>query len=350
MAIGKRLTGSEKVRQLQTVLHAKAKDEPGRRFCGVHERQDVQPGRVRLHGPPCPRQGCVGVCRNEERQGVTGQRWSAAHDPEMSRAKDDRDETLERLVAMLHDLGEAMTAGEMDGFVTGLLAVEELVPPSDWLPVVWRPDTEFDSIEAAEATAAALVGHYNGVAGTLAYEPENYGPVLEVAGLKALRGVDVITAMTVLAELGDLTRFDSPRRLMSFLGLVPSKHSSGGHRRQGGIVKTDNGHARRVLVEATWSCCFAVYLVSGWSVYFDGLVRGFRTLFRFCRAVPRCREEAFALQDQQTGHLFRGHVPRDGFGLLRRCARSGRRLPCRAGCCATNRSPAIGKSTSTSVC
>ena len=59
--------------------------------------------------------------------------------------------------------------------------------------------------------------------------------------------------MTVLAELGDLTRFDSPRELMSFLGRVPSEHSSGGRRRRGGITKTGNGHVRRVLVEAAWS-------------------------------------------------------------------------------------------------
>ena len=74
-----------------------------------------------------------------------------------------------------------------------------------------------------------------------------------VAGLRALRGVDTITAMTVLAELGDVTRFDSPRQLMSFLGLVPSEHSSGSRRRRGAITKTGNGHVRRVLVEAAWS-------------------------------------------------------------------------------------------------
>ena len=79
-------------------------------------------------------------------------------------------------------------------------------------------------------------------------------PVVEA--LIALRGVDLITAMTVLAELGDLTRFDSPRELMSFLGLVPSEHSSGGRRRQGGITKTGNGHVRRVLVESAWSYRF----------------------------------------------------------------------------------------------
>lgn len=79
-------------------------------------------------------------------------------------------------------------------------------------------------------------------------------PVVE--GLMALRGVELVTAMTVLAELGDLTRFDSPRELMSFLGLVPSEHSSGGRRRRGGITKTGNGHVRRVLVEAAWSYRF----------------------------------------------------------------------------------------------
>ena len=75
-------------------------------------------------------------------------------------------------------------------------------------------------------------------------------PVVEA--LMALRGVDLVTAMTVLAELGDITRFDSPRELMSFLGLVPSEHSSGPRRRQGGITKTGNGHVRRVLVESAW--------------------------------------------------------------------------------------------------
>lgn len=77
-----------------------------------------------------------------------------------------------------------------------------------------------------------------------------------VKALMAMRGVSLITAMTVLAELGDISRFDSPRQLMAYLGLVPSEHSSGGSRRQGGITKTGNGHVRRVLVEAAWSYRF----------------------------------------------------------------------------------------------
>jgi transposase len=78
-----------------------------------------------------------------------------------------------------------------------------------------------------------------------------------VEALQAMRGVSLITAMTVLAELGDISRFDSPRQLMAYLGLVPSEHSSGPNRRQGGITKTGNGHVRRVLVEAAWSYRFA---------------------------------------------------------------------------------------------
>lgn len=77
-----------------------------------------------------------------------------------------------------------------------------------------------------------------------------------VKALMAMRGVSLITAMTVLAELGDISRFDSPRQLMAYLGLVPSEHSSGDSRRQGGITKTGNGHVRRVLVEAAWSYRF----------------------------------------------------------------------------------------------
>lgn len=75
-------------------------------------------------------------------------------------------------------------------------------------------------------------------------------PVVE--GLMALRGCRLITAMTVVAELGDITRFDSPRQLMKYLGLVPSEASSGPKTRRGGITKTGNGHVRRVLVEAAW--------------------------------------------------------------------------------------------------
>lgn len=77
-----------------------------------------------------------------------------------------------------------------------------------------------------------------------------------VTALQALRGVSLIVAVTTIAELGDLTRFDHPRQLMAFLGLVPSEASSGPRRRQGGITKSGNTHVRRVLTEAAHTYCY----------------------------------------------------------------------------------------------
>jgi transposase len=79
-------------------------------------------------------------------------------------------------------------------------------------------------------------------------------PVVEA--LQALRGVQEITALTVVAELGDITRFDSPRQLAAFVGLNPSEYSSGDTRRQGRITKAGNSHARRALVEGAWAYRF----------------------------------------------------------------------------------------------
>ena len=62
----------------------------------------------------------------------------------------------------------------------------------------------------------------------------------------------LVNAATVIAELGDLTRFANPRQLMAYLGLVPSEYSSADHRRQGGITKAGNSAARRTLVETAW--------------------------------------------------------------------------------------------------
>ena len=74
-----------------------------------------------------------------------------------------------------------------------------------------------------------------------------------VQALQALRGVQFLVAITVVAELGDLTRFDNPRQLAAFVGLIPSEYSSGGSRRQGGITKAGNGRARRALIEPAWA-------------------------------------------------------------------------------------------------
>jgi transposase len=76
-------------------------------------------------------------------------------------------------------------------------------------------------------------------------------PVVEA--LQGLRGVQCTVAVTIIAELGDLTRFDNPRPLMSYLGLTPSEYSSGERRHQGSITKTGNTHARHALVEGAWA-------------------------------------------------------------------------------------------------
>ena len=76
-------------------------------------------------------------------------------------------------------------------------------------------------------------------------------PVVEA--VQALRGVELTGAIILLAELGDLTRFDHPRPLMNYLGLTPSEYTTGERRRQGGITKAGNTHARRALVEGAWA-------------------------------------------------------------------------------------------------
>jgi transposase len=74
-----------------------------------------------------------------------------------------------------------------------------------------------------------------------------------IEALQALRGVAQTTAATVVCELGSLSRFESPRQLMAYSGLVPREHSSGGKVQRGAITKTGNAHLRRVLVESAWS-------------------------------------------------------------------------------------------------
>ncbi len=73
-----------------------------------------------------------------------------------------------------------------------------------------------------------------------------------VQALQAMRGVQLIAAITLVAELQDFLRFDTPRKLMAYVGLVPGEHSTGPKRRQGSITKAGNSAARRMLVEIAW--------------------------------------------------------------------------------------------------
>ena len=74
-----------------------------------------------------------------------------------------------------------------------------------------------------------------------------------VTALQAMRGIAMITAATIVAEIGDLGRFATPRKLMAYLGLVPAEHSSGAKIRRRGITKAGNPRARRLLVESAWT-------------------------------------------------------------------------------------------------
>ena len=109
-----------------------------------------------------------------------------------------------------------------------------------------------------------------------------------VDSLIALRGIDKLAAIVLLAELGDISRFDSPKQLMAFLGLVPSEHSSGGRRRQGAITLTGNGHARRMLIESAWSYRFP----ARWTKHLKGKARN---------ASPEAKKIAWKAQTRLCG-------------------------------------------------
>jgi len=125
--------------------------------------------------------------------------------------------------------------------------LESLKFEHEWLQIVLQE--YIDAVKAASARVTAITDQM------MKLLPQwSLAPV--VNSLVALRGIDKISAMVLLAELGDISRFDSPKQLMSYLGLVPSEHSSGKRRRQGGITLTGNSRARRTLIESAWSYRF----------------------------------------------------------------------------------------------
>lgn len=99
-----------------------------------------------------------------------------------------------------------------------------------------------------------------------------------VDALQALKGFQMVAALVVASELGDLCRFSHPRKLMAYLGLVPSEYSSGQHRRQGAITKTGNGHVRWMLVEVAHSYRMAPKVSKELSRRQEGLSGAVKTL------------------------------------------------------------------------
>jgi len=99
-----------------------------------------------------------------------------------------------------------------------------------------------------------------------------------VAALRGLRGIDLICAVTVVSAVGDMGRFNTPRQLMAYLGLVPSEHSSGSKTRRGGITKNGNNDARRVLIEAAWSYRYPARVARAKSETLDSLPKPVRDI------------------------------------------------------------------------
>jgi len=101
-------------------------------------------------------------------------------------------------------------------------------------------------VQAVEEAGARLERLASAIAAQL--EHWRWRPVVEA--LQALRGISAIHAVRIVAELGDFNRFEAPRKLMGYLGMIPSENSSGARRRQGSITKAGNSSARRALIEA----------------------------------------------------------------------------------------------------
>lgn len=168
----------------------------------------------------------------------------------------------------LRDLARARHAAKKDekrvsNRLKKFLLKEGVYPPEGVNPGTiryreWLQALRFESL-AHSATLAehlrtideaqARVARLDGVIEELVPESEQYHLIM---ALQAMRGVKLLTATTVVLEVGDFLRFEHPRYLMGYTGLVPTEQSSNNRRRQGGITRTGNAHLRRILVEAAW--------------------------------------------------------------------------------------------------
>ena len=180
---------------------------------------------------------------------VPGEEQEAMRD--LTRARDDlkaqERKARQQLNAYVLRHGHAWPSNKTRWTKTHYHWLESLRFAHDWQQVVLQE--YIDAAKAASQRVADITAQMERVL------PQwSLAPVVD--SLVALRGIDKLAAMVLLAELGDISRFDSPKQLMAYLGLVPSEHSSGGRRRLGAITKTGNRHARRMLVESAWSYRF----------------------------------------------------------------------------------------------
>ena len=127
------------------------------------------------------------------------------------------------------------------------------------------------AIEDAETRLERLTQHV-----TVLVSSWSMAPVIEA--YQAMRGVAFITATTFVAEIGDVRRFETPRQLMAYLGLVPSERSTGDQVRRGGITKAGNSRARRVLIEGAWTYRFPARVSRPLEVRQEGLPKLIRDI------------------------------------------------------------------------
>jgi transposase len=155
-------------------------------------------------------------------------------------------------------------------------------------------DEMLDAVDQAKARRKRLEDH-------IAELMPTWSLAWLVEALQALRGYRLINAAVVVAEIGDPRRFDSPRELMGYLGLVPSEDSTGDTVRRGGLTKAGNGRARRALIEAAWTYTWRAKVSSSKTARHSPAVRAIadkarhRLSGRYRRLVARGKLPAVAI-------------------------------------------------------
>lgn len=127
------------------------------------------------------------------------------------------------------------------------------------------------AVEDAEKRIAMLIEQIEQLLGHWSMAPV-------VSAIQAMRGVALINAITIAAEIGDFARFTNPRQLMAYVGLVPSEHSTGDSVRRGGITKAGNNQARRALIEGAWTYRMQARISRKLHDRIDGLPKGIRDI------------------------------------------------------------------------
>ena len=156
-------------------------------------------------------------------------------------ATDDLSRAKQRLSSFLLRLGFRYS-GKSRWSAAHMRYLRELAMPTDYQRIVL--EAYIQAVDLSERRTIELKEK-------LIELLENWEWKPVVKALMGCKGFQEVAAITIISELGDLRRFDNPRKLMSFLGLVPSEHSSGGKRRQGAITKCGNSHARWMLIECS---------------------------------------------------------------------------------------------------